>query len=46
MPTRGDYEKAQTTIVKAIKAAPEEHLAALRKRLELYNARKPYRDQK
>ena len=42
----GDFEKAQTTIVKAIKAAPEEQRAALRKRLELYNGYKPYRDRK
>jgi tetratricopeptide (TPR) repeat protein len=42
----GDYEKAQTTIAKAIKIAPREHRDALHRRLDLYKAQKPYREQR
>ncbi len=41
----GEFEKAKKTISIAIKAAPEGQKDALRRRLELYAADKPYREQ-
>ena len=41
----GDYEKAQATIAEALKIAPDEHRDALARRLDLYKAEKPYREQ-
>jgi tetratricopeptide (TPR) repeat protein len=41
----GEFEKAQQTMPFAIKAAPEKQKEALRRRLELYKANQPYREQ-
>jgi tetratricopeptide (TPR) repeat protein len=41
----GDFDKAQATIAEAIKIAPKEHRDALTRRLDLYKAEKPYREQ-
>lgn len=40
----GDFEKARATIAEAIKVAPEEHHDALKRRLNLYQSEKPYRE--
>ncbi len=41
----GEFEKAQQTMPFAIKAAPDHQKETLRRRLELYKANKPYREQ-
>jgi tetratricopeptide (TPR) repeat protein len=42
----GDFDKAEETITKAIKIAPQSHRDALKKRLELYKQERPYREQR
>jgi tetratricopeptide (TPR) repeat protein len=41
----GEFEKAQQTMPFAIKAAPDHQKETLRRRLELYKANQPYREQ-
>jgi len=39
----GQFDEAKTTLANAIDSAPQSDLPTLRKRLELYNAQQPYR---
>ena len=40
----GQFDKARTAAAQAIQAAPQEHVAPLQKRLELYQKNRPYRE--